>query len=140
MPINFYPEQGAVLVCDFSGFKSPEMIKRRPVIVISPRFRNRGRLCTIVPLSTTEPRPIEKYHHKLYFNPVLPEPYSSEFKWVKCDMVYTVSFERLSLLFNGKDELGKRIYENHIISTDELLKIQQCVLIALGICSIDKLS
>jgi len=140
MPINFHPEQGAILVCDFTGFKSPEMIKRRPVIVISPRFRNRGKICTIVPLSTTDPRPIEKYHHKLYIDPVLPEPYSSEFKWVKCDMVYAVSFERLSLLFNGKDEFGKRTYENRIINSEDLLKIQQCVLIGLGLFSIDKSS
>ena len=108
MAIKIHPEQGTIVVCDFEGFVSPEMIKRRPAIVISPRFRSRDRLCTVVPLSTTPPNPISPYHFKLHVIPVLPAPYNAGFHWVKADMVYTVSFQRLNLPFSGKDAAGRR--------------------------------
>ena len=61
MALKFHPKPGTILVCDFrQGFRAPEMIKRRPVVVVSPRLRNRTDLCTVVPLSTIEPRPIFK--------------------------------------------------------------------------------
>lgn len=56
---------------------------------------------TIVPLSTTPQKDIEGYHYKLFIDPVLPEPYNAEFHWVKADMVYTVSLDRLYLPFFG---------------------------------------
>ena len=40
MALNFHPEPGMVLICDFTtGFRVPEIVKRRPVVVISPRRR-----------------------------------------------------------------------------------------------------
>ncbi|MEQ9178418.1 MAG: type II toxin-antitoxin system PemK/MazF family toxin, partial [Nitratireductor sp.] len=34
-------------MCDFNtGFRVPEMVKRRPVVVISPKIKARPRLCT----------------------------------------------------------------------------------------------
>jgi mRNA interferase MazF len=68
----------------------------------------------------------------LYIDPVLPEPYNAEFHWVKADMVYTVSLDRLFLPFFGKDQ-GKRSYDIRVISKDELVTIQQCILAGLGI-------
>jgi len=133
MAIQFHPEQGTILACDFDGFKAPEMIKRRPVVVISPRLRNRGNLCCIVPLSTTPPNDVAPYHFKLHVTPTLPAPYNADFHWVKADMLYTVSFERLFLLHNGKDANGKRIYDVRVIDKTDLLKIQQCVLHGLGL-------
>jgi mRNA interferase MazF len=46
---------GQILICDFSsGFVEPEMVKVRPVVVISPKPRKSiHSLCTVVPLSTT---------------------------------------------------------------------------------------
>ena len=115
MSIPFHPEQGTIVICDFKGFVPPEMVKRRPAVIVSPRLRNRGRLCSIVPLSTTPPKPIAPYHYKLHVDPVLPAPYDAKFHWVKADMVYTVSFDRLFMPFNGKDDSGKRIYDVRII-------------------------
>jgi mRNA interferase MazF len=132
MAIHIHPEQGTIVVCDFAGFVAPEMIKRRPAVVISPRLRRRNGLCTVVPLRTTPPHPICPYHLKLHVIPVLPTPYNSDFHWVKADMVYTVSFYRLDLPFNGKDASGKRIYDVRIIDRDDLLKIQECMLNGLG--------
>ncbi len=133
MAIDYHPQQGAILICDFDGMKTPEIIKRRPVIVISPRFRNRGKLCTIVPLSTTAPRTIEKYHYQIELCPSLPKPYDEPLKWAKCDMIYTVSFERLFKPFIGKDDKGNRIYDERIIDKAELEKIQECVKHGLGL-------
>ncbi|MDY6930077.1 MAG: type II toxin-antitoxin system PemK/MazF family toxin [Pseudomonadota bacterium] len=70
MPLQIHPEQGTIVICDFKGFVPPEMVKRRPAVVISPRLRRRQRLCTIIPLSTTPPNPIEAYHRKLHVGPV----------------------------------------------------------------------
>lgn len=133
MAICIHPEQGTIVVCDFAGFVAPEMIKRRPAVVISPRLRRRNELCTVVPLSTTPPHPICPYHFKLHVTPVLPAPYNADFHWVKADMVYTVSFHRLYFPFNGKDASGKRSYDVRIIDKADLLKIQECMLNGLGL-------
>ncbi len=59
MPLTFSPRPGEIVICDFStGFRPPEMVKVRPVVVISPRRRT-SQLVTVVPLSTTPPDPVE---------------------------------------------------------------------------------
>jgi len=136
MPLQFHPEQGTIVICDFKGFVAPEMVKRRPAVVISPRLRRRQRLCTVIPLSTTPPNPVEVYHHKLHVDPVLPAPYNAQFHWVKADMVYTVSFDRLFLPFEKKDGTGKRNYDVRVIDKADILKIQQCMLHGLGLTSL----
>ncbi len=68
MPIKLPPYTGMILRCDFSGLKTPEMIKIRPVLVISPRpERLSKKTCIVVALSTTPPDPIEKHHLKMSF-------------------------------------------------------------------------
>ena len=137
MPIQIHPEQGTIVVCDFNtGFKPPEMVKRRPALVVSPRLRCRQRLCTIVPLSTTAPSPVQAYHHKLHVDPALPYPYNSQFHWVKADMVYTVSFERLFLPFEKKGARGKREYDVRVIDRADMIKVQQCILHGLGLTTL----
>lgn len=136
MPIQMHPEQGTIVICDFKGFVPPEMVKRRPAVVISPRLRRRQKLCTIVPLSTTEPNPVASYHHKFTLDPVLPRPYNSKTQWVKADMIYTVSFDRLFLPFEKKDGTGKRIYDVRVLDKVEILKIQQCILHGIGLTSL----
>lgn len=133
MALQHHPEPGTILICDFHGFRSPEMLKRRPVVVISPRLRQRYKLCTVVPLSTTPPIPPAAYHYRLHTSPPLPEPYSEAHHWVKADMVYTVSFDRLSLPFAGKDAQGKRQYDERVIDRADLRAIQACVLHGLGL-------
>jgi len=136
MAIQFHPEQGTIVVCDFDGFVAPEMVKRRPVVVVSPRLRKRDGLCSIVPLSTTPPNEVAPYHFKLHVTPTLPPPYNASYHWVKADMLYTVSFARLHLPFSGKDASGKRIYDVRVIDRVDLLKIQQCMLHGLGLTSL----
>ena len=68
MAITFHPNPGTVLICDFNGLIIPEMVKTRPVVVISPRLRHRTGLCTIIPLSTTPPDPKMPWHWTLSLN------------------------------------------------------------------------
>jgi uncharacterized protein YifN (PemK superfamily) len=94
MPLYYLPKQGDVLVCDFTrGFVPPEMVKVRKVVVISHRARHRRRLCTVVPISSTSPENEFDWHHLLRVNPLITD--GAQQLWVKCDMIYTVSFDRL---------------------------------------------
>ena len=52
--LKFHPEPGTILICDYStGFRLPEMVKKRPVVTISPRLKRRDGLITVVPLSVS---------------------------------------------------------------------------------------
>jgi mRNA interferase MazF len=107
MPLRFHPQLGTVLLCDYStGFILPEMVKRRPVVVVSPPFKRRTGVCTVVPLSTTPPLPIEKWHVLLPIEPPLPKPFHRSPVWVKADRSAAVSFERLDLPQAGRDASG----------------------------------
>jgi len=110
---------GEVLICDFdTGFRVPEMVKRRPVVVVSKTSTHGRGLCTVVPFSTTEPNPQMPWH-VFIFNPLdghLPRhhPFGHPgLVWAKCDMLYTVAFERVTRVhrrINGKrDYLGVRV-------------------------------
>ena len=54
MGIKYPAGIGILLLCDYArgGFQPPEMVKRRPAIVISPRLPHRDGLCTVVPVSS----------------------------------------------------------------------------------------
>ena len=77
MPISFPVARSTILLCDYStGFREPEMVKRRPVVVVSHRLPRRDGLCTVVPLSTTPPPvPGLAYVYELTLDPALPEPF-----------------------------------------------------------------
>jgi uncharacterized protein YifN (PemK superfamily) len=62
MTLTYHPRVGQILICDFNGFKVPEMVKARPVMVISPRLPHRNDIVRIVPISLTAPI------HSLPFN------------------------------------------------------------------------
>lgn len=135
-PLPYHPKQGEVLRCDYSGLVPPEMDKVRCVVVISPKFINRPNLCTVVPLSTTEPKHLEPYHVLMDYD---PSPNASGAPvWAKCDMVMTVSFSRLSGFWDGKDQDGRRRYVPRHVSGLELGKIRQGTLAALGLAHLWK--
>ncbi|WP_366938186.1 type II toxin-antitoxin system PemK/MazF family toxin [uncultured Brevundimonas sp.] len=63
MTVIAHPQPGTIVRVDLNdGFRPPEMVKRRPCIVLSPPIRDRKQLCTVVPLSTTPPRQIQDHH------------------------------------------------------------------------------
>lgn len=136
MTLKFHPKPGTILYCDYDGFKEPEMVKGRIVVVVSPRLSYRDGLCTVVPLSTTEPHKILPYHYKLELERLLPVPWDAEYHWVKADMLATVGFYRLDLIRTHRDQEGKRKYLNLQVKDEDLTNIYQCMLHALGLSAL----
>jgi mRNA interferase MazF len=133
MPLIFHPKRGTILMCDFVGYKEPEMVKNRPVVVISGKLR-RNNLVTVVPLSTTPPIPVEDHHHQM--DPAsLPAKYAQKTTWAKCDMVATVGFWRLNLI-KIKDADGKRIYLTPRVTAADLEGIIKGILCSLDLKSL----
>lgn len=137
MPISIHPKPGQILLCDFSeGFKEPEMVKsNRPIIIISNEIKGRKNLVTVVPLSTTKPSPILAFH---YLMPKQSMPMLKHFQeyenWVKGDMLYTVSFERLNLIKLGtRDSSGKRMYFKNRLGREQMKEIYKCILCGLNL-------
>jgi uncharacterized protein YifN (PemK superfamily) len=112
--------------CDFTGFRIPEMTKRRPVIVLRAHKRNR-KLVYVVPLSTSPPVPPQPYHYRFARSPVAQsDPIEA---WAKCDMVAVVSTERLTA---GRHSDGSTRHEIAMISEEEFAAIRACVAKAFG--------
>lgn len=89
--LTFQPQPNTIVMCDFSGFVSPEMVKKRPVIVIQ-KSKDNPKLVTIVPFSTTAPHQASELHIEV------SGPLDGKQAWVKCDMITTVCLERLDRL------------------------------------------
>lgn len=126
-------------MCDFSaGFREPEMVKHRPVVVISPKIVSRPGLCTVVALSTTPPDPVTAYHCQVDFWPRLPDWMQSDGVWVKGDMVQAVGFHRLDFIRTGKAVTGQRLYYYSTLNHENLKKIRGCILAGLGLSPLTK--
>lgn len=113
-------------MCNFSGFKAPEMVKVRPVIIVSPRLPNRSQIVTVVPISLTPPT------HDLPFVVKLSKNYhpleSDDLPcWAKCDMVMNLSKDRL----NGF-KVGRRKWANPQATGDDLYAVKHGVIHGLG--------
>ena len=126
MPISFHPRAGQILVCDFKGFVPPEMVKVRPVIVVSPKLPHRAEIVTIVPISLTPPR------HPLPFVVRLSKNYHPDEEdalpcWAKCDMLLNLSRDRL----NGF-KIGRRKWATPQASPEDLQAVREGVLHGLG--------
>ena len=132
MTLNYRPDAGEVLICDFSGLREPEMIKHRPVVVVSPRRRRGPAVVTIVPFSTTAPIPVENYHVAIDSR-FLPGKLQGVEIWAKCDMVYALSIRRLDRILIGKRPDGSRTYLGGRVTTADLQSIRNGIAIALGI-------
>ena len=99
MPINFVPERGRILMCDYDMARvPPEMEKVRRVVVISPRSYNHrhgsgpGR-CLVVPFSATNPdRHLTRAD--IPFDVLSYECLTVE-TWAICSAVMSVSHKRL---------------------------------------------
>lgn len=127
MPLNFYPRAGQILVCDFSGFKVPEMVKPRPVIIISPRLPYRSDIVAVVPTSTTAPKHDYPYCYRLSKNYHPSEPAETPV-WAKADMLMNLGIYRL----NGF-KIGRRKYEFPTLTDDDLQGVKRAVLWGLGV-------
>jgi uncharacterized protein YifN (PemK superfamily) len=133
MPILFVPAPGTILLCDYEGHIPPEMDKRRPVVVVSPPSQGRHKLATIVALSTTAPNPVMPFHCQITVNPTLPPPFNSPVTWVKGDMLFTASYDRLDRFKMGKNPNGTRIYKAFTAPQGSMPDIHKAVINGLGL-------
>ena len=69
---------------------------------------------------------------RLEFNPPLPDPFSYQVAWAKCDMLATVGFERLDLFHTARDQYGKRRYLHPKLTDADLERVKAGVLNAIG--------
>lgn len=127
--MRYQPSERTVLMCDFTGFIEPEMVKTRPVVVVK-KHKSNPLLVTVVPLSATKPDPIQDYHYEFLHNPV-PTAKVGDITWAKCDMVVTISLQRLDRF--KMRENGARAWKWGEISEDEFAEIKKCIASALGI-------
>jgi mRNA interferase MazF len=125
MAITFHPKAGMVLMCDFVGYIAPEMVKTRPVVIVSPSHLERSGLYTVVPMSATAPNNPQPYHLKLANNPL---PKGAPEVWVKCDMVATVGVQRLDRV-----KVSRGIYKVCQVTPEELAAIRECLKYVIGI-------
>lgn len=135
MALSYYPSPGEIVLCNYdTGFKAPEMVKLRPVVIVSPRLRKRGDLVAVVPLSTTDPDPVDTHHCKITLAAPLPKPFDALEMWAKCDMVATVALSRLDRF---KDRSGGvRRYRTGKVATAQLIEIRKSILCGLGLSSL----
>ena len=138
MPLKYPVGPGTIVICDYeTGFREPEMVKRRPAVVVSPRLPYRDGLCTVVPLSTTPPGRTLAYQCRLELPQELPEPFEGAVKWAKADMLATVGLARLDLPRLERDrESGRRRYLTIRLSDAQFAEVRRCVLHALGMGSL----
>jgi mRNA interferase MazF len=124
--LKFHPHAGTLLMCDFRGMIEPEICKKRPVIVVTPRLAFRDKLAMIVPTSTTEPKHPQEFQVRLSKNYHPTEPDDLPV-WAKCDLVCSVSFARLD-----RFKSGMRSYVAPEISAEDLAAVRRGILAALG--------
>lgn len=125
MPLNFQPRPGMVVMCDFSGYIVPEMVKKRPVVVVARNRKNR-QLVTVVPLSTTAPDKLEDHHHQLSANPLPGKEHIT--CWAKCDMIATVSLAQLD-----RYKFAHRQYVTPVLPDVDFEAIKSAIMNALGL-------
>ena len=113
-------------MCDFRGHEIPEIVKKRPVVVITPCLPHRDGLATVVPLSTTPPEFDVDYVVKLdgYYGNDNLKPV----QYAKCDLICAVSFKRLDRI-----KVGYRKYIAPTLSNEDLEKVLNGVRRALNL-------
>ena len=122
--LKFQPKPGSVIYCDYAGFVAPEMVKKRPVIVVS-KHKHNSKLLGIVPISTTEPKPVLEYHIEME-NIFCSLHLGGKRSWVKCDRINVVSLDRLNLVRDKNS--GVRHAPN--VGSSLLLKVKEATKIA----------
>jgi mRNA interferase MazF len=133
MALNFFPRAGQVLMCDFSGFKAPEMVKTRPVVVVSPRLPRRSEVVAIVPISLTEPSPLMPYQVRLSKN-YHPQEADDLPCWAIADLLMNIGLYRLEGF-----KIGRRQWATPQMTGPDLAAVREAVLHGLGMFPVAKL-
>ena len=126
MRLTFVPRPGSIVVCDFAGYRRPEIIKTRRVVVIS-RMGGGQRIDSatviVVPLSETEPSRLSPWHH-----PIPSGRYAGvDACWAKCDLIAHVGLSRLDrILHRGR-------YVIPVFDRSDLERVRRGAAYAIGV-------
>ena len=137
------PSRGRIIIVNFElagAGVPPEMRKTgRPCVVVQNNSLARGRLVTVVPLSTTAPDREMPYHHRMDHRSFRDWPVEwdgqGESRWAKCDYVTTISLDRCIDPYH-RDAYGPRRYVKCRVIAADMAAIEKCILWALGIAPI----
>lgn len=127
MSLLFFPRAGQVFMCNFKGFIEPEMVKPRPVIVVSPKLPYRSEIVAVVPISLTAPRHELPFCYRLSKN-YHPAEADDLPCWAKADMLLNIGTYRLSAF-----KTGRRQYVYPTLTTEDLAAVRRAVLCGLGL-------
>ena len=128
-PIPFTPSAGAVMICDFTrGFRAPEMVKTRPVVVVSEKARNFG-TCIVVPIGSKKPTNGDALTVSLQ---IAKYPFLEQDSWAKCEVVNSVRHGRLYRL---RDPVSGKHCDTRTTMLDEadLSAVRKATAQALGL-------
>ena len=130
MAINFVPERGRILICNFDLARiHPENAKQRRVAVLSPRSYNErhgsgpGR-CVVIPFSVTEPKVIRPSN--IIFKAGVYQALTKD-TWANCDSIMAVSHTRLDRVY-----IGHGHHSEELLSDVDLKRIESGLRHALG--------
>lgn len=134
------PDRGRIIIVNFDlkgNAVPPEIGKAgRPCVVVHANGLKRGRLATVVPLSTTEPHRIQDYHHEMDHRSFRTWPANwgsqGQPRWAKCDYVTTVSLDRCVDPYYKPPYQQRRYVKIRAIKAD-MDAIDQCIKRALGL-------
>ncbi|PZA09599.1 hypothetical protein DNX69_22785 [Rhodopseudomonas palustris] len=135
MTINFVPERGRILMCDYDMARvPPEMEKIRRVVVVSPRSYNhrhgsRPGRCVVVPFSATDP----DRHATPADVPFDGATYEclTVNTWAICSAVMSVSHDRLDRVQIRRHGAPPR-YSSEMLTTIDMMRIERGLKHALG--------
>ncbi len=135
MAINFVPERGRILMCDYDMARvPPEMEKLRRAVVMSPRSYNgrHGRgpgRCIVVPFSATNPAwritPAD-----VAFDATTYECLTVA-TWAICSAIMSVSHDRLDRVAIQRRQIGPR-FSTELLSSRDIQRIELGLRHALG--------
>jgi uncharacterized protein YifN (PemK superfamily) len=130
VPINFVPERGRILMCDYRVARiPPEMDKVRRVVVVSPRSYNQrhgsgpGR-CLVVPFTATDPgallRPADVHFKNGTYRSLTVDT------WAICSAAMAVSHARLDRVLINKQ------YASEMLSLADMHRVEKGLRHAFG--------
>ena len=135
MALPYHPKPGEIYMCAFPNeYMQGEMIKTRPVIILNKKIDGRPKLVNVVPLSMTAPDPVCGHHvkvNRLYLPKGIRDKEGD--RWAKCDMVYTMSIDRLDFVRGHRTAGGARVMDKGTLPPATLLAVRLATAKCLGV-------
>lgn len=133
------PDRGRIIIVNFeiAGTATPPEMNGtgRPCLVVQNNKLHRGRLVTVIPLSTTAPDPPGKQHHLMSHLSFREMPFSWEPgtpRWAKCDYVSTVALSRCKDPYSKPDHQPRKYVKVKVIKAD-MDAVDKCLRWALSL-------